>query len=150
MRAVVQRVSESSVTVDGETIGKIDQGLMVLLGVSVEDSEEDAQQIAKKIAQLRIFNDDDGKFNLSLEDVGGAVLLISQFTLLGNTRKGNRPSFVEAARPEQAVPLYEAVGEHLRARGIRVETGRFGAHMDVRLTNDGPVTIIIDTLSHNS
>ena len=145
MRAVVQRVTESSVEVDGEIVGAIERGLLVLLGVSVDDSEEDAAQMAKKVAQLRIFNDTDGKFNLSLEDVGGAILLISQFTLLGDARKGNRPSFISAARPEQAIPLYESIAEHLRARGIAVATGRFGAHMDVRLTNDGPVTILIDT-----
>ena len=145
MRAVVQRVTESSVEVDRKTIGEIETGLMVLLGVSVDDTEDDAAQIAKKIAQLRIFNDADGKFNLSLEDVGGSILLIPQFTLMGDTRKGNRPSFMAAARPEQAVPLYESVAEHLRARKIRVDTGEFGAHMHVHLTNDGPVTILLDT-----
>jgi D-tyrosyl-tRNA(Tyr) deacylase len=145
MRAVVQRVSQASVVVDGETVGRIGPGLLVLLGVGVHDEEEDAVTTAKKIAQLRIFNDADGKFNLSLEDVGGAVLLVSQFTLLGDTRKGNRPSFIDAARPEQAVPLYESVADHLRARNIPVETGRFGAHMMVHLTNDGPVTILLDT-----
>ena len=145
MRAVIQRVTESSVTVNQNVIGEIDQGLLVLLGVSVDDTENDAAQIAKKVAQLRIFNDDDDKFNRSLEDVGGAVLLISQFTLLGDARKGNRPSFIRAARPEEAVPLYDSVAQHLRTRGIRVETGEFGAHMDVRLTNDGPVTILLDS-----
>ena len=145
MRAVVQRVTESSVEVDGKTIGEIGRGLLVLLGVADDDGEDDASQIAKKVAQLRIFNDADGKFNLSLEDVGGAVLLISQFTLLGDARKGNRPSFIAAARPEQAVPLYESVEQHLRDRGITVATGEFGAHMDVHLTNDGPVTILLDT-----
>ncbi len=145
MRAVVQRVTESSVEVDDKTIGEITHGLLVLLGVANDDTEDDASQIAKKIAQLRIFNDAEGKFNLSLEDVGGAVLLISQFTLLGDARKGNRPSFIAAARPEQAVPLYESVAQHLRARGITVATGEFGAHMRVHLTNDGPVTILLDT-----
>ena len=145
MRAVVQRVTESSVEVDGKTIGEIGRGLLVLLGVADDDGEDDASQIAKKVAQLRIFNDADGKFNLSLEDVGGAVLLISQFTLLGDARKGNRPSFIAAARPEQAVPLYESVEQYLRDRGIPVATGEFGAHMDVHLTNDGPVTILLDT-----
>ena len=145
MRAVVQRVTESSVEVDGKTIGEIGRGLLVLLGVADDDGEDDASQIAKKVAQLRIFNDADGKFNLSLEDVGGAVLLISQFTLLGDARKGNRPSFVAAARPDLAVPLYESVEQHLRDRGIPVATGEFGAHMDVHLTNDGPVTILLDT-----
>jgi D-tyrosyl-tRNA(Tyr) deacylase len=145
MRAVVQRVTEGSVTVEGEVIGHIAHGLLVLLGVHTSDEETDAALIAKKIAQLRIFNDRDGKFNLSLEDVKGAVLLVSQFTLYGDARKGNRPSFIEAARPEQAIPLYESVAAHLRARGLPVETGRFGAHMKVRLLNDGPVTILLDT-----
>ena len=145
MRAVVQRVTESSVEVDGKTLGEIGSGLLVLLGVASDDTEDDAAQIAKKVAQLRIFNDADGKFNLSLEDVGGAILLISQFTLFGDARKGNRPSFIAAARPEQAVPLYESVARHLRDRGITVATGEFGAHMDVHLTNDGPVTILLDS-----
>ncbi len=145
MRAVVQRVTEASVTVDAEIIGQIPQGLLVLLGIGTQDTEADAAAIAKKIAQLRIFNDADGKFNLSLEDVQGAVLLVSQFTLYGDARKGNRPSFIEAARPEQAIPLYESVATHLRARNIPVQTGRFGAHMEVRLLNDGPVTILLDT-----
>lgn len=145
MRAVVQRVSESSVEIEGDTVGEIEAGLLVLLGVAVDDTEEDAAQIARKIAQLRIFNDADGKFNLSIEDAGGAILLISQFTLLGDTRKGNRPSFMAAARPEEAVPLYESVAKHLRARGLEVATGEFGAHMQVHLTNDGPVTIVLDT-----
>lgn len=145
MRAVVQRVTEASVTVDNEVIGKIGNGLLVLLGVGTQDAEADAAIIAKKIAQLRIFNDADGKFNLSLEDVKGAVLLVSQFTLYGDARKGNRPSFIDAARPEQAIPPYESVATHLRMRNIPVETGRFGAHMEVRLLNDGPVTILLDT-----
>ena len=145
MRAVVQRVTESSVEVDGETLGEIGSGLLVLLGVAADDTEDDAAQTAKKIAQLRIFNDAQGKFNLSLEDVGGAILLISQFTLFGDARKGNRPSFIAAARPEQAVRLYESVAQRLRDRGITVATGEFGAHMDVHLTNDGPVTILLDT-----
>ena len=145
MRAVVQRVTESSVEVDGRTIGEIAHGLLVLLAVAGDDSEDDAARIAKKVAQLRIFDDADGKFNLSLEDVGGAILLISQFTLLGDARKGNRPSFIAAARPEQAVPLYESVAQHLRDRGITVATGEFGAHMQVHLTNDGPVTILLDS-----
>ena len=145
MRAVVERVTESSVEVDGKTIGEIGRGLLVLLGVAGDDGEDDASQIAKKVAQLRIFNDAEGKFNLSLEDVGGAVLLISQFTLLGDARKGNRPSFIAAARPEQAVPLYESMAESLRDRGITVATGEFGAHMKVHLTNDGPVTILLDS-----
>lgn len=145
MRAVVQRVSESDVTVDGKVVGAIDRGLLVLLGVAEDDEEEDARMMADKIIGLRIFNDDQGKFNLALEDVGGAVLVISQFTLLGDCRKGRRPSFSTAARPEKAVPLYERVVQLLRERGVTVATGTFGAHMDVRLVNDGPVTVLIDT-----
>ncbi len=145
MRAVVQRVTESSVTVEGNELGRIGQGLMVLLGVSVEDEDEDARVMAERIAGLRCFMDDDGKFNRSIEDVGGSVLAISQFTLLGDCRRGRRPSFIKAARPEQATPLYEKVVEHLRERGIPVETGEFGAQMQVHLVNDGPVTILIDT-----
>lgn len=145
MRAVVQRVSESSVTVDGEVVGEIQHGLLVLLGVADNDEDTDARFIAEKIVGLRIFNDDDDKFNLSLEETGGSVLVISQFTLLGDCRKGRRPSFVKAARPEQAVPLYEGVVEALRQRGLTVATGVFGAHMDVHLVNDGPVTLLIDS-----
>ena len=145
MRAVVQRVTESSVTVDGEIIGRIGTGFLVLLGVETEDTEDDAGYMADKIAGLRIFNDRDGKFNLALNDVGGSVLIISQFTLLGDGRKGRRPSFVHAARPEQAIPLYELVIQRLRSCGLHVETGVFGAHMDVHLVNDGPVTILLDS-----
>ena len=145
MRAVVQRVTEASVEVDGRVAGRCGPGFLVLLGVSVEDREDDAELMAKKIAQLRVFNDDEGKFNRSLEDVRGGVLLISQFTLFGDARKGNRPSFIDAARPEQAAPLYELVAGQLRSRGITVETGEFGAHMMVKLVNDGPVTILLDT-----
>ncbi|PCJ56036.1 MAG: D-tyrosyl-tRNA(Tyr) deacylase [Candidatus Hydrogenedentota bacterium] len=145
MRAVLQRVTESSVTVDNEVVGQIDAGLMVLLGVEVDDTESDADWIADKIPKLRIFNDDDGNFNRSLIDTNGAILLISQFTLHGDCRKGRRPSFIKAARPEIAIPLYERVIEHLQANGIQVETGVFGAHMDVHLINDGPVTLIIDS-----
>lgn len=145
MRAVVQRVSQSSVSVDDRVIGKVGQGLMVLVGVDEEDTESDAAYIADKIANLRIFNDGAGKFNLSIQDVGGSVLLISQFTLHGDCRKGRRPSFVRAARPEKAVPLYERVGTLLQAAGLTVETGEFGAHMMVDLTNDGPVTLLLDS-----
>lgn len=145
MRAVVQRVTSASVTVNECVIGAIEIGFLVLLGVELEDGEVDSEQMAKKIAQLRVFNDSAGKFNLSVEDIKGSILLISQFTLLGDARKGNRPSFIKAARPEQATPLYESVAKHLRDRGLPVETGEFGAHMDVRLLNDGPVTILLDT-----
>jgi D-aminoacyl-tRNA deacylase len=145
MRAVLQRVSESSVTVDGEVVGQIGPGLMVLLGVEDADTEADADWMADKIPALRIFNDNEGKFNRSLIDVSGAILVISQFTLHGDCRKGRRPSFVKAARPDLAIPLYERVIEALRTKGIHVETGVFGAHMDVHLINDGPVTLIVDS-----
>ena len=145
MRAVVQRVSHSAVSVDNEVIGEIKQGLLVLLGVDVEDSQQDAVYIADKIAGLRIFNDADGKFNLSIHDVDGAVLLVSQFTLHGDCRKGRRPSFITAARPEKAIPLYETVADLLRQKNLQVETGQFGAHMMVDLTNDGPVTLLLDS-----
>ena len=145
MRAVVQRVSESSVRVEGKTVGEIGRGLLVLLGVEVDDDEQDADYIAKKIGGLRIFDDDDGLFNRSVHDVDGAVLIISQFTLMGDSRKGRRPSFVHAARPEQAIPLYESVIGHLGDQKLEVASGEFGAHMDVHLVNDGPVTILIDS-----
>jgi len=145
MRAVVQRVSEASVTVNGAVTGEIALGLLVLLGVEEADTEQDAAYIAEKVAGLRIFSDEAGKFNLALPDVGGAVLLISQFTLHGDCRKGRRPSFIKAARPEQAIPLCEHTGSLLRAEGITVATGTFGAHMRVALVNDGPVTLLLDS-----
>ncbi len=145
MRAVVQRVSESAVTVEGRVVGRIGPGLMVLLGVAVDDDESDAEYMADKIAGLRCFMDADDKINLSVEDIGGSVLIISQFTLLGDCRKGRRPSLIRAARPEQALTLYESVVRRLRERGLRVETGEFGAHMDVQLVNDGPVTLLLDS-----
>lgn len=145
MRAVLQRVSESSCVVDGEETGSIGLGLMALIGVSDEDDESDAQWIAEKAAGLRIFNDDDGKFNLSLQDVGGSILAISQFTLFGDCRKGRRPSFSDAANPDHANALYERTIEFWRAMDIRVETGVFGAHMHVHLVNEGPVTMLIDS-----
>ncbi|MBL7645975.1 MAG: D-tyrosyl-tRNA(Tyr) deacylase [Candidatus Hydrogenedentes bacterium] len=145
MRAVVQRVRHASVRVDEEIVGAIGHGLLVLLGVDVSDGNSDADYLADKIFGLRIFNDDDGKFNRSLEDVGGAVLLVSQFTLHGDCRKGRRPSFIAAARPEQAIPLYERVGSLLREKGVEVANGIFGAHMAVELLNDGPVTLLLDS-----
>ncbi len=145
MRAVVQRISEASVTVGSEVVGQIGVGYLVLLSVGTDDDASDADLIVNKIAGRRIFNDDGGQFNLALGDVGGAILLVSQFTLHGDARKGRRPSFIHAARPEQAVPLYASVIEKLRGMGIRVETGRFGEHMEVRLVNDGPVTILLDS-----
>jgi D-tyrosyl-tRNA(Tyr) deacylase len=145
MRAVIQRVSRASVTVGGEVVGRIDRGLLVLLGVTHSDTPAHAVWLAEKAVGLRIFNDADGKMNLGLTDVGGAVLVVSQFTLYGDAQKGRRPSFVAAARPEQAVPLYEAFVNGIRALGVPVETGRFGATMDVELVNDGPVTLILDS-----
>jgi D-tyrosyl-tRNA(Tyr) deacylase len=145
VRAVIQRVSRAQVRVAGNAIGTIDQGLVVLLSVGVDDDEPDAQQMAEKIANLRIFRDDEGLMNRSIAEASGAILLISQFTLHGDARKGRRPSFVAAAREEQAKPLYERVGVLLKREGLRVEHGEFGATMDVELVNDGPVTILIDT-----
>lgn len=145
MRAVIQRVKHASVVVDGETVGQVGAGLLVLLGVGQGDSEEDARYIATKIAGIRIFSDADGKFNLGLSDVGGAILLVSQFTLYADTRKGRRPSFIDAAPPELAEALVNRCAELLRETGIHVETGRFGAHMEVSLLNDGPVTIWLDS-----
>jgi len=145
MRAVVQRVSRGAVRVDGAATGEVGRGLVVLLGVAAGDGDEDARWMADKVAQLRIFEDAEGKMNRSVEDVAGGVLLVSQFTLLGDARKGNRPSFVEAAPPEAASALYEKVCARLRERGLPVGTGVFRAHMDVELVNDGPVTILLDS-----
>ena len=145
MRAVIQRVSRGSVTVENEVVGQIEQGLVILLGVRHEDSEDDADYLAAKIPHLRIFEDENDKMNLSLFDVGGSILAISQFTLFANTRKGRRPSYIEAARPEQAEPLYEYFMGKLREQDIRVEKGIFGAMMTVDIVNEGPVTIIMDS-----
>lgn len=145
MRAVVQRVASSSVTVEGETTGKIDKGLMVLLGVADGDTDKDVTYMVDKIANLRIFEDENDKMNLSLQDIGGSLLVVSQFTLLGDCRKGRRPSFIEAARPEMADNLYQKFVDKARSMGIRTETGRFKTHMMVELINDGPVTILVDS-----
>lgn len=145
MRAVVQRVSRASVTVDGQIVGKIERGLLVFLGVTHADTEASADYLADKISGLRIFEDDAGKMNLSLIDIGGAVLAVSQFTLYGDVRKGKRPSFDEAARPERALKLYEYFVERVRALGLRCQTGVFQAMMQVELVNDGPVTILLDS-----
>ncbi|MCW5849097.1 MAG: D-tyrosyl-tRNA(Tyr) deacylase [Anaerolineae bacterium] len=144
MRVVVQRVSEASVTVEGEVVGAIGRGLLALVGVREGDTHAEADWLAAKIAQLRIFADAEGRFNLSVLDVGGAALVVSQFTLYGDARKGRRPDFIRAARPEDAEPLVAYLVEQLRAAGVPTETGRFGAHMAVRLTNDGPVTLILE------
>ncbi len=145
MRAVVQRVKEASVHVNGVVIGAIQAGLLVLLGVDENDADPDVRYIADKVAEMRIFRDEDGKFNRSVEEAGGAVLVVSQFTLHGDCRRGRRPSFSRAARPEKAIPLYESVVSALRARGLTVATGEFGAMMDVHLINDGPVTLLLDS-----
>jgi len=146
MRAVVQRVKEASVSVEGEVVGEIGRGLVVLVGVRQGDTEAEAAYLAQKIANLRIFPDRAGKFNLSALDVGGEVLVVSQFTLYADTRKGRRPSFVDAAPPEVAEPLVERFVELLRQTGLRVETGQFQAKMLVKIFNDGPVTIILERL----
>lgn len=145
MRAVVQRVSRANVTVSDEVTGEIKHGFLVLLGVADGDTDTDLEWTVNKIAGLRVFEDDDGKMNCSIEDVGGSMLVVSQFTLLGDCRKGRRPSFVGAARPEAANETYERFCELVRSRGIPVETGRFQQHMDVELVNDGPVTLLIDS-----
>ncbi|EOT40585.1 D-aminoacyl-tRNA deacylase [Enterococcus columbae] len=145
MRAVIQRVSQASVKVDGQIVGQIQKGFMVLLGVHQEDTLEDVAYLAKKIAKLRVFEDENGKMNAALADVKGSVLSISQFTLHAETKKGNRPSFIQAARPELAIPLYEAFNQALIDQAIPVQTGIFGADMKCELVNDGPVTIIMDS-----
>ena len=145
MRAVIQRVSEASVTVNQVVSGSIQRGFLVLVGMADNDEEKDALWIAEKIAGLRVFEDADEKMNLSLADVQGAILLVSQFTLFGDCRKGRRPSFLEAARPEKARALYEKLAVNLRQLGLVVETGVFQAHMEVRLLNDGPVTLLLDS-----
>ncbi|MFD0618014.1 MULTISPECIES: D-aminoacyl-tRNA deacylase [Paenibacillus] len=145
MKVVVQRCKEASVIVSGETIGQIEFGLMLLVGITHEDTEQDVRYAADKIAGLRIFEDDQEKMNFSVVDVGGQILSVSQFTLYGDVRKGKRPNFMAAARPEQAEKLYELFNARLRELGLVVETGRFGAMMDVVFTNSGPVTLIVDS-----
>ena len=145
MRAVVQRVSQASVTVDGEVVGAIDPGFLILLGITQADGENEVAYLVRKIAGLRLFEDNEGKMNLGLTDVGGAALVVSQFTLYGDVRKGRRPSFIDAARPEQAAPLYDRFCSLLAAEGIGVQRGIFQAHMAVHLVNDGPVTLWLDT-----
>lgn len=145
MRAVVQRVARAQVRVDEDVVGAIDGGLLVLVGVGLDDVDDDAVSLARKIALLRIFRDDEGNMNRDVSEAGGSVLVISQFTLHGDVRKGRRPSFITAARPERAEPLYERVVAELRALGLVTATGRFGATMAVELVNDGPVTILLDT-----
>ncbi len=146
MRIVIQRVSKASVTVDGAIVGKIAHGLLLLLGIEPDDTQTDIDWLCNKIANLRIFGDDNGVMNLSVKEVNGGLLLVSQFTLHASTKKGNRPSYIKAAKPDIAIPLYEAFAKQLQhTSGISVETGIFGADMKVELLNDGPVTIIIDS-----
>lgn len=144
MRALIQRVKRSSVTVDNKQIASIGQGLNVLLGVGKDDSENYAKYISEKIANLRIFEDNEGKLNLSVKDIGGEILLISQFTLYADTKKGRRPSFTEAALPDKALVLFNVTADLLRQQGLGVQTGVFGAHMVVEIENDGPVTVILE------
>ena len=145
MRAVLSKVSSASVRVEGKTVGQIGQGFLILLGVTHEDTEVQCRKLADKLCSLRIFDDENDKINLSLDDVGGEILVISQFTLYGNCRKGRRPEFLNAARPEVAIPLYEKFVALCRAKGYHVETGEFGAHMAVESVNDGPFTLVVDT-----
>ena len=144
MKLVVQRVKNANVVVDGEIVGKIGKGFLVLCGITHSDTEKEADYLAKKVCNLRVFEDENGKMNLGLKDVGGELLVVSQFTLYGDTTGGNRPSFVEAARPDEANELYEYFMEKCMGYGINVEHGVFGAHMEVSLLNDGPVTIVME------
>jgi D-aminoacyl-tRNA deacylase len=144
MRVVLQRVSRASVTIEGKTAGAIERGFCLLVGFTHGDTEATVDWLAEKVAGLRLFSDSEGKMNLGLDEVGGAVLVVSQFTLYGDAAKGRRPSFVDAARPEQAIPLYERFVAALRDRGLEVGTGEFGAHMMVEIQNDGPVTLILE------
>lgn len=145
MRAVIQKVTQANVVVNNEEISNIDQGLLVLVAVKENDDMEDLAYVKKKIEKLRIFEDEEGKMNLSIKDVGGKILLVSQFTLYGDVRKGNRPSFIESAKPDKANEYYEVLKDDLIEDGFDVETGKFQAHMEVSLINDGPCTIIIDS-----
>lgn len=145
MRVVVQRVSRASVSVEGEVVGQIDAGFVALVGIEQDDAEAQVDTVAAKVIGLRVFDDTDGKFNLALADVSGAVLVISQFTLIADLRKGRRPAFTRAARPELAAPLVERFADQLRMAGVDVARGRFGEHMLVELINDGPVTLVIDS-----
>ncbi len=145
MKVILQRTKKASVTVDNEITGSITHGYMLLVGITHEDTTMDVEYCARKVAELRLFEDEEGKMNLSIHEVGGQILSVSQFTLYADTKKGRRPSFTNAARPEQAKPLWDAFNEALRGHGLQVETGIFGADMDVALVNDGPVTIIIES-----
>ena len=149
MKILIQRVTSAQVVVDNEIKGSIDSGMMVLLGITHDDTIEDVQYLVKKLLKLRIFNDDQGVMNWDINKVGGGILLISQFTLYGDVKKGNRPSYIKAAKPEQANMMYELFIKELKGSGITVETGEFGAQMEVTLTNSGPVTILIDSDRNN-
>jgi D-tyrosyl-tRNA(Tyr) deacylase len=150
MRVVIQRVSEAAVKIDGNIVGEISKGLLVLLGIAQEDNEQDALYLIQKLINLRIFSDADGKMNLSVQDCGGELLVVSQFTLYADTKKGNRPSYIRAARPEHAIPLYEFFLRELQKQFQGpIQTGKFGADMKVSLINDGPVTIIMDSRGEN-
>ncbi len=145
MRGVVQRVKRAKVSVDDKAIGQIDHGIMLLLGVEEDDEEKDLEYLCDKVVNLRIFEDEEGKMNKSVLDVQGSLLVVSQFTLLGDARKGRRPSFIQAARPEKAVPMYEKFIDNMVKSGLKTQTGEFGADMQVELVNDGPVTILLDS-----
>jgi len=149
MKAVIQRVKRASVEINNELYSNIECGILVLLGIEKGDTEEQAEYLSKKIIELRIFDDNNGKMNLSLVDINGAILIVSQFTLAGNCTKGKRPGFDNAAKPETAIPLYEKFIEFLKDKNIQVETGKFGAMMDISLVNDGPVTFILSTSNVN-
>lgn len=149
MRVLLQRVTYGRVSVNGETTGEIDRGFVLLVGITHSDTQQEADWLANKVAGLRVFEDDDGKMNLSLADVGGSILAVSQFTLYGDARKGRRPSFTDAARPETAEPLFNYFCDQLRQKGFRVETGVFGAMMQVTIHNDGPVTLILERENSN-
>lgn len=145
MRAVIQRVRQASVSIENQIVGEIQAGFVVLLGIHENDNEADVDYLIRKISKMRIFEDDQGKMNLDIHTIKGSILSISQFTLFADTKKGNRPSFVQAARPEKAIPLYERFNQGIEAAGIPIATGKFGADMQISLINDGPVTIIIDS-----
>lgn len=145
MKTVIQRVSEASVKVDGETAGEISKGLLLLIGIQEEDTKEDADWLVQKILNLRIFGDEDGKLNLSVSDIQGEILCISQFTLIADYKKGNRPSFIKAAKPDSAIPLFDYFKNKIAESGLRMQSGIFGADMKVALVNDGPVTIVMDS-----
>ena len=147
MKIVVQRVKEASVAVEGKIVGEISQGLLLLIGVDENDTQEDANWLIKKVVDLRIFSDNEGKMNLSVKDVAGEILCISQFTLISDYKKGNRPSYIKAAKPEKAIPLFEYFKSEIAKSGLKIESGFFGADMKVSLLNDGPVTLVLDSIT---